>query len=390
MVNLYFISAQCHQSNREQGYQFAPTQIKEKYDFELPTEKFSGSKIDLENGHEICKGYELLYEHIKSLQDDKKIITIGGDNSISAATIAAMNEKYMVQQGQQFDSSLKILWIDCFPDIDNFYTSGTKNLNDMPVASLLGLTDPTFVPHKLLIKPEQIVYFGLASNIDTNILNDIGIEYYTDKKIKQLGNESMINILKDYFDNSPIHVVLDMKVFNGKLAPCVDPINANGLEEKDVISILSSFKNDIVAMDVTEFNPYLGKNIEVANTKELIKKCLMETFPIKEKNINIINENTKFLISRPSIQESLDDYGWYILAGVSDDYKEKLMKSIADDEIITIDIDEIEYLVTKTNMNEQNEKSYYTTVNLFDTVLFPNEKISMVFELVNSNNVDII
>ncbi len=192
--------------------------------------------------------------------------------------------------------------------------------------------------------------------------------------------------MKDYFGNSPIHVVLDMKVFNKSQSPCVNPKNNEGLDEMDVLPILSAFKDQIVGMDITEFNPCIGSVQEVKQTANIIRKCLVATFSLKEKSINILNEHTNFLIYRPTKQESPADYGWYILTAIPNDHKERLMKSIGDDNIITIEIDNKEYMVTKTNMDEQNQKSFYTTVNVLDTVLFPNEKISMVFELVNSNN----
>jgi arginase family enzyme len=387
MDNIYFISAECHQSDREQGYQLASKEIKKKYDHTINTKSFSGSKIDFTKGHQLCHGYNLLYNHIKSVfKNDRKIITIGGDNSISAATIAATNERYMIQQGEYFSSSLKILWIDCNPDLDTFFTSETRNLNDMPVASLLGLTEPSFVNNKLCIRPEQLLYFGLSADSDTSQLNDLGIEYYTDSKISKIGHDIINNVLNDYFGDSPIHVVLDMKVFNKQYAKSVIPVNDNGIDDLIILNLLSKFKNQIVAMDICEFNPYIGTNEDVKKCKNIILKCITNTFSIQEKNINIMNEHTKFLIYRPTIQESDDDYGWYILTGVSNNEKEQIMKSLNDDVTVTIDIDDMECLYTTTTIEEQNNKSYYSTIDMLDYVLFPNEKISMAFELVNSIN----
>src|SRR5271166_3107679 len=151
---LHFIKAQCHQSSRQQGYQIAPDHIKEKYDFEV---SFNDSIVDLVNKKiELSKGYQTLYEHISKIQD--KVITIGGDHSISASTIAATNERYMRQNGEQIASDLVVLWIDAFPDLHDFNTSPNKDLNDMPAASLLGLCGTSFTKNKLLLKPDQLIY----------------------------------------------------------------------------------------------------------------------------------------------------------------------------------------------------------------------------------------
>ena len=48
------------------------------------------------------------------------------------------------------------------------------------------------------------------------------------------------------------------------------------------------------------------------------------------------------------------------------------------------DIDEdVEILIACTNMKEQEDKSYYNIISYKDMVLYPHEKISMLFELTN-------
>jgi len=380
---MYFVKAQAHQSNRIQGYQFAPDEIKQKYDYIITTDSFSGSKIDFENGHELAPGYQMLYDHLLKVDKDKKLITIGGDGSISAATVAANNERFMIQQGEYCSSNLKIIWFDSSPDLETFVTSETNDLHEMSMASLMGLTDPTFVYSKLLIKPSQIMYLGLSDELDLSVLNDVGIEYYTCNKIRQLGNDVMMEIINEFIENAPVHIVLDMKVFDKTISPSVIPTNNNGLLDKNILPILFGLKDRISAMDIVEFNPCVGTPIDVKNTRELAKRCLSEALSIEKSSINIYNEHTRFLIYRPTVQDGLEDYGWYILTGVPTEFKEEIMKSIDNDTIKTIDIDDEEYLVTTTTMNEQNNKSYYKTVKVLDTVLYPNEKISMMFELVN-------
>ena len=136
-------------------------------------------------------------------------------------------------------------------------------------------------------------------------------------------------------------------------------------------------------MDITEFNPYIGTNDDVKKTREIARKCLIEAFNINEKSINIFNEGSNFLIYRPSLQSSIEDYGWYLMSDISADLKNTIMEKIDDDLIISVDIDDMVYLITKTTIYEQNNKSYYATVKITDTVLFTNEKIFMAFELIN-------
>jgi hypothetical protein len=143
-------------------------------------------------------------------------------------------------------------------------------------------------------------------------------------------------------------------------------------------------------MDIVEFNPLVGSNNDSKITRETIRYILTKTFDLKEKSINIFSEDSKFLIFRPIEQtDPITDIGWYILRGLPLKEREELIKFVPDDTIITIDLDNDDgksetYYVTKTDMNEQNLKSYCTSSSIQDTTLFPEEKVSMCFELLNT------
>jgi hypothetical protein len=106
---------------------------------------------------------------------------------------------------------------------------------------------------------------------------------------------------------------------------------------------------------------------------------------LKTKKINIFDEDTKFLIWRPVIQLSEDDIGWFILRGVPDSQKEKILKEVNDTiQTITVDDDNGEptdVLISSTTMNEQQSISYYMVDTIEDCALVPIEKVQMMFEL---------
>lgn len=360
MSKLHFIKAPCHQSTREAGYELAPDEIKERYDYEFKKEDFIS-----DNGH--CIGYQKLYDYIREYTKNKpndKIITIGGDHSISASTISAMNEKYIKLIDNKQNSNLKILWIDQFPDICE-----SKDLNDIPVASLVGAI-PSLVTQKILINPDQIIFLGLEDVEDIHTLNQYGFQYYTQKKIKSIGLDKILHIIKNYIKDSPLHISYDV---------------SSKFNQSDLENIFSYFKQQVVSMDIVEFNPLIGTKKDVKLTKNLIRNCLIKLFDIKEKSINIFTEDSEFLIFRPLEQENIEtDYGWFILRGLSVTDRENIIKLIEKDSIITVNIEDEDYLITKTTMNEQINKSYYTSLKIEDITLFPEEKKLMCFELINS------
>ena len=387
--NLYFIKAPCHQSSREQGFQFAPDEIKQKYDLDVSKTLFDNSIVDLTNIKiELCKGYEFLYQYIlkyTKLKPNDRIITIGGDHSISTGTISAMNEKYIKQMGDHVTSELLVLWIDAFPDVNDFNTSLTKDLNEMPVAALLGLCDMSFTKNKLLLDKNQLIYYGLVDENDN--LTDVResrIPHFTVKKINSLGMIDSIKAIKNLIKDRPVHVSLDMKVFDSSLIKSVIPQNNKGLKLEQVENLLVCIQNNIVSMDIVEFNPCIGTIEDVKITRETIRHILAKTFDIKEKTLNIFCNDSHFLVYRPVQQEDpYVDIGWYILRGMTINDRNEMIAKIENDQIITIELENEEYLVTKTTINEQNDKSYYAAETVNDIVLFPEEKRFMTFELIN-------
>jgi hypothetical protein len=82
------------------------------------------------------------------------------------------------------------------------------------------------------------------------------------------------------------------------------------------------------------------------------------------------------------------DIGWYLLRNIPQLMKDELLNSIEIDSIIMLDIldddnNDIEIMITSTTITEQNNKCYYLSESYKDCCLYPDEKMSMCFELVN-------
>ena len=139
-------------------------------------------------------------------------------------------------------------------------------------------------------------------------------------------------------------------------------------------------------------------------TSTVIRDTITTLTSIKEKSINIFNENSYFLIWRyvdappesdvnkdADTKHDTEDYGWYILRNCSLDVREKIIsEKIPDDDTIIMESvednngDQIDIMITKTTMKEQETKSYYSGGTYLDCILFPEEKVSMMFELINT------
>lgn len=350
------------------GCETAPDQIKKIYDYEM--NKSYCDKKSVEELDKIIEGANIASD---------VIVTIGGDHSVSIATILSQNKIH---------DNLKILYFDSHPDIlldTNHNSSFDENKINMAVSS--HLTGYISTNNKILeyydkpIHPEQIIYVGLHESLTYEQLSHHDSFFLTVDKINQLDSQTP-NIIKDSIENNKIHVTLDLKVFKSLHVP-TNKGNI-GLSLESVINILKNISEKIISIDIVEFNPTLGTPHDATTTRETIRKCLTEVFNIKEKKINIFNETTKFLVYRPVKQESAKDVGWYLLMGLSNSERDKLMELIDNDTIIKLKIDDEDYMITKTCMEEQHTKSFFTNPIITDVVLFPEEKGTMCFELLNT------
>ena len=162
--------------------------------------------------------------------------------------------------------------------------------------------------------------------------------------------------------------------------------NERGLTFKKLNKLLDGLKNlDIVGVDFYNFkciDPKVDKK-----KAQLCRIILKDLYNIKEKTLNIFNNNSRFLIYRPVQMRDEDDIGWFILRGLEKNVKEKLLLNINPDKIIDQSVNygdtTIDVLVTSTTINDQNKKSYFSANTIIECCLFPEEKTEMMFELVN-------
>lgn len=238
----------------------------------------------------------------------------------------------------------------------------------------------------------QLILLGLEflSDIEEERLKSEGIFYYNEKVINKLGKE-LVNVMIDDVGNNNYHIVLDLRSFETKFTPSTFDQKRKGLIDLGlIIDFIKKIKDHKKPQSLTiyGFNPLKDDTFN-RQTAEIVKHILIYCFDIKEKKINVFSEDSEFLIWRPLEQENQEaDIGWYILRGIPPESKEKLLKAIPADKIITWEYEnekgeEESILLTKTTVKEQNEKSYLTATNIGDLALFVNEKIDMVFELIN-------
>jgi agmatinase len=161
------------------------------------------------------------------LNETKKIITFGGDHSISFPVVESLSSYY---------PKLDILHFDAHPDLYNDY-EGDRYAHACPFARIMesGLANRlvqvgirTMNAHQA----EQAIKF----NIEVHEMKGIELS-----KIKKFEN--------------PLYISLDMDVFDPAYAPGVSHHEPGGLTSRQVIETIQNLDANIVGADIVEYNP---------------------------------------------------------------------------------------------------------------------------------------
>ena len=378
----------------------------------LDSEGYVKTKFDLVLNLDTSKKdiYQDLYNQYKTFTD-KKIITLSSTKTATLISIPAINEKYMYRQRNdnlpgdhpQFKSSLNILYISSKPDIEQVKNWTLKELSSSIVSNACGLLTPqTVTKHNLLLNLSQFTFFGTTEELLTDKIKSECNSFYPYDNIKGEKLKKTLKFLENKFSDEPVHIVFDLEILSQVISPLSfrydftlksEQDRLQGLNLDELYIILDSLKKlNIVGLDIVNYN-LIKDETSIINRiqSETIQKIYGTLLNMSLKSFNVFNENSRFLIFKP-IDEIEEDIGWYILRGVDIELRNEIMEKINNGQIITVkindedgdgNIDEKEIFITTSTIYDQNEYSYYSSEDFLDKRLYPDEKIDMMFELLN-------
>lgn len=365
-------------------------------------------KADMYKAHRNTLAVYDLYRQImidKNKQIKTPIITLSPDPAISGSTIAGAAEKFMYSETNKktgnpyFRTNLKVIYIDASPDLSTKKYTDYSDFNESVLADVMGLTDNTYNLHRVDLPPENIYLVG----VDEDNLNDDqegyirkhNITMFSLQTMKKKGIAKIMNHIIDECRYDDVHIVIDLSCMQIRYAPSVHRSNdgKNGFDFDQMKMIVSSFKKleRLNGVDVTGYNFGPIKDKEKHHTSNMLTVKTIEMITsslvcLKQKSINIFNEESRFLIWKRVDDEDL--VGWLILRGMNLQEREDMITEIGDDRIITVPVPDdgemYDAFVTVTTMKEQQEKSYYVAESVYDCCLYPGEKLNMMFELLNT------
>jgi len=220
------------------GAALAPLRIREAL-FCESTNMWTEKSIDLGlmSGWQILDDLEFLnrkmaFEQIESkinelLNKKARVISIGGDHSITYPIIRAYGKRY---------SELSILHLDAHSDLyDKLY--GNRHSHACPFARIM---------EENLVKRLVQVGVRTLTGHQREQAKRFGVEIIEMREIDRV-NEIMFN--------GPVYLSLDMDCLDPAFAPGVSHYEPGGMNTREVLGIIQNLKGKLIGADLVEYNP---------------------------------------------------------------------------------------------------------------------------------------
>ena len=237
------------------------------------------NKPDLRYYEQVVDVNHRLYEQvIASLERGHFPITLGGDHSIAAGSIAAVSKHYESKGG------IGVIWIDAHGDWNDPASSPTGNMHGMPFSAVCG--------HG----PDCMVDFGQGpAFVDVRHCVQIGGRDIDDEervRMKAAGVTVFpINVIDKYgmdeimrralavagAGTAGIHLSFDVDAITPEAAPGTGTVVHSGLTVREAFLAVETLAESgkLVSMDMVEVNPILDeRNKTGILASELIQSAL--------------------------------------------------------------------------------------------------------------------
>ena len=183
-------------------------------------------------------------------------VTIGGDASISIATILA---------SLKHDANTGVIWLGAHPEYNNYETTPTGNVHGMTLATITGNKCDelrSFHETGTVVNPMAVSIIG-ARSIDGREQEAIkynNVNIFSTEDIKSMGAGSIVDeaFRKASEKATKFHVVFDLDLIDPTVSIGVSEPADNGIDEKTTMELIDAILthiDDICAFDIVEFNP---------------------------------------------------------------------------------------------------------------------------------------
>jgi len=206
------------------------------------------------------KALNLIYKNVKSLIDAGKfVVTLGGEHSISTATIRAHFDSY---------SDLSILHFDAHSDLRDEY-EGSKHSHACFAARVAEFT-------------AKITQIGIRAQCreEFQFIKDKGISAFYAHQIREQGfNSKQMDKMIETLDKN-VYITFDVDYFDPSIMPSTGTPEPNGFYWHETMQFLRLVcsKRNVVGFDIVELAPRKDFSFPDFLTAKLIYKILNYKF----------------------------------------------------------------------------------------------------------------
>ena len=235
------------------GARFGPSHIRESsrllrpYNPETNTSPFASQQVadagDLSaNPFDIEEALTSIESGYKNLLNKaKRIVTMGGDHTITLAILRALKAKHGPVSVIHFDAHLDT-W-------DSYFGADFTHGTTFRRASEEGLLDQEGCIH---VGTRGPLY--AKSNLDDD--KELGFQIFSAVDIEELGINEAISKMKKRVGSKPVYISIDIDVLDPAHAPATGTPEAGGLTSRELLQIIRASKDfNVVGGDVVEVAP---------------------------------------------------------------------------------------------------------------------------------------
>lgn len=186
---------------------------------------------------------------LKNLENKAKVLTLGGDHSITYPIIKAFSKHY---------NKIDILHIDAHSDLYHDF-EGDPYSHACPFARIM--------ENKLAVKLVQVGIRTLNTH-QAEQAEKFGVEIHQMKDL----NLNNIPVFKN-----PLYISLDLDGIDPAFAPGVSHHEPGGLTSRQVISLIQNIETEIIGADIVEYNPTKDfRNMTAYVAAKMMKELLVK------------------------------------------------------------------------------------------------------------------
>ncbi|CAK7903074.1 guanidinobutyrase [[Candida] anglica] len=211
--------------------------------------------------NQLYRGERAIHNHEPTISANgsPKIITMGGDHTITLMALKSAYEKYGKVSVLHFDSHID--------------TWNPKILGG-GITNYMSLNHGTFLHYAAengYLNTSSCMHLGLrapyiSAEYDIKHDHECGFETITARDFDNVGRDEIIERVKERVGNSPVYISVDIDVLDPSNAPGTGTMEVGGWTTRELLSVIDGLEGiNLIGADVVEVSPPFDTNSEITS-----------------------------------------------------------------------------------------------------------------------------